>query len=171
MKVFYYSGNLIYNYGTKVEFQGYFIKNEDEEIKGYLEERKGNRIIESAIKGLYSEVNSQILFVKTSAPGESNPEIYIFENSFKDGWVSSYHRIYKAFSVNGGVRNAKAKINSFREIFEAKGGIGEKYSEFIEKRYRQCYANSTSLSKALVENIEKYKWLFSFVKHLKGSAK
>lgn len=171
MKVFYFSGNLTYNYGTKVEFQGYFTKNEGEEIKGYLEERKGNKTTVRAIKGLYNESTSQMLFVKTSAPGGDSPEIYIFEDSFTDGWVSSYHRIYKTFSVNGGVRNAKAKIDSFRQIFESKKGIGGTYSQSIEKKYQQYYVDSTSLSKALVGDVTKYKWLFSFVKHLKGSAK
>lgn len=171
MKVFFFSGELTYNYGTNVELQGHFTKNEDDEIKGYLEEKRGNKITVSAIKGLYNESVSQMLFVKASTPGGYNPEIYIFENSFTDGWVSSYHRIYKTFSVYGGIRNAKANIDSFGQIFEAKKGIGATYSQYIEKKYEQCYVDSNSLSKTLMEDVTKYKWLFSFVKHLKGSAK
>lgn len=171
MKVFFFSGELSYNYGVKVEFQGYVTKNEGKEIKGYLEEKKGNKITVSAIKGLYDEKTSQILFVRAGSKLGDAPEIFIFENSYVDGWVSSYHQVYKTFSVYGGVRNGTARIDLFRQILESDKGIGETYPQFIEKKQEQYSANLSKLSKSLMEDISKYEWLFRFVKHLKGSAK
>ena len=55
-------------------------------------------------------------------------------------------------------------------MFIIRGEIMDAYAQFIQKMYWQCYVDSTTLSKNLVEDILKYKWLFSFVKHLKGSA-
>ena len=107
--------------------------------------------------------------IKTSNPGGYTPELYIFEDSFTDGWVSSYNRYSSTFFVYAGVRNAVAELNVFEEIFES-GEIMDAYAQFIQKMYWQCYVDSTTLSKNLVEDILKYKWLFSFVKHLKGSA-
>ena len=170
MKVFGFSGKLSYNYGVKVELKGYFVQDDGEEIKGYLEEKQKNKTTASAIKGLYNESSSQMLFIKTSNPGGYTPELYIFEDSFTDGWVSSYNRYSSTFFVYAGVRNAVAELNVFEEIFESEGEIMDAYAQFIQKMYWQCYVDSTTLSKNLVEDILKYKWLFSFVKHLKGSA-
>ncbi len=170
MKVFHFSGKLTYNYGVKVDFQGYFTQENGEEMKGYLEEKQKDKITVSAIKGLYDESSAQMLFVKTSAPGGYAPEIYIFRNFVEDGWVSSYSMYSKAFFVYGGVQNAAAKLESFSRIFETEKEIEEIYAQFIEKMYWQCYCDSTSLSKNLVEDVTKYRWLFSFIKHLKGSA-
>ncbi len=170
MKVFSFSGGLSYNYGAKEELQGYFVQDEGEEIKGYLEEKQEDRTTVSAIKGLYDESSSQMLFIKMTVSRGYNPEVYIFEDSLTDGWVSSYNIYSKAFFVYAGVRNATAKLDTFGRIFESYQEIRETYACHVEKMYWQCYIDSSPLSKTLVEDVSKYRWLFRFVKHLKGSA-
>ena len=170
MKVFCFSGELAHNYGVKAELQGYFVQDEGEEIKGYLEEKQKDKMIVSAIKALYDEGSSQMLFVKTTASGGYNPELYIFEDSLTDGWVSSYNIYSQTFFVYAGVRNATAKLNTFGRIFESEQEIRETYARYIQKMYWQCYIDSSPLSKTLAEDVSRYRWLFSFVKHLKGSA-
>ena len=171
MKVFSFSVELVYNYGVRKEFQGFFVKDNTNRIKGYLEENKGAKNLLSLIEGLYDEETGKILFVKAETAVGEKPEIYIFEDSYVDGWVSAYHRIYETFSVYGGVRNGTAKINTLRQIYELDTGIGKPFSKVIEDEYNNLYSNLNKLSKKFIEDVTKYEWLFKFVKHLKRSAK
>lgn len=171
MKVFSFSGETIYSYGVRLKFKGQFYKEEGDEIRGYIQEEREGKTTTSAIKGIYNELTNQMLFIKTSRPGGYSPEIYIFEKSFMDGWLSSYNIYSNAFFVYAGVRNGEVKLNSFQRIIESDKEIEEAYSQVIEKIYMQSYSDSSGLSKVLVKDIEKYRWLFSFITHLKGSAK
>ncbi len=171
MKVFSFSGKLTYSYGDIVELRGFFTKGEEKEMKGYMQEERGNKKTTSAIKGVYDESTSNMLFVKSSLPGGYSPELYVFDESFGDGWVSSYNADSQAFFVYSGVRSGKAELDSFEKLFETKKEIEEAYVQSIEREYWQSYVDSTPLSKKLIENTSKYEWLFSFVKHLRRSAK
>ena len=171
MKVFSFSGKLTYNYGDVVKIQGFFTKGEGKEMKGYMQEERGDNKTTSAIKGLYEETTANMLFVKTSLPGGYKPELYIFDESFEDGWVSSYNNDLRAFFVYGGVRTGKAELASFEKPFNTEEKSEETYAQSIENEYLKSYLASTPLSKELVDDVFKYEWLFSFVKHLRRSAK
>lgn len=156
-------------FGRKTTFRGYFIQDGKGGIKGYLEEEKGNCITINAIKGMYDQANSQMFFVNLNNAG--TPQIYLFWDLSQKGWMSAYYYNEQAFSANWGQSKTKIKLNSFKEVFEKDEEIGETYSNFVEAMYEQLYSDSSDISKQVVEDVSKYKWLVGFVKHFEGSAR
>lgn len=156
-------------FGHKTTFQGYFIQDEDGGIKGYLEEEKGKKITISAIKGMYDEAASQMFFVKLNNAG--TPQIYLFWDLSQKGWMSAYYYNEEAFSANWGKAKAKVKLDSFREVVEEEKGFGKTCSQFVDSMYEQKYSESSDISKQVVGDVSKYKWLVGFVKHFERSAK
>ncbi len=171
MKVFFFSGKQKYNFGYEMDSKGYFVQEDKEEIKGYIEEKRMNKITVNAIKGIYNKDTSQMIFIKTSAPGGYKPEIYIFGDPFTEAWVSAYSDVFETFTVYGGVKNASFKLDSFECILKINNENENIFSHSIIDKYNQYYNHSSQLSKSLIENVTKYKWLFDFIKHLKRSAK
>ncbi len=161
-KVFSFSGNLVYNYGDRKELEGSFLEQKKGQIIGYLQEKTARNTYMRAIKGLYDETTRKLLFIKL-ASGDFRPEIYIFRDINGEGWVSAYHINYNTFSVLAGVQNGTAQLAFFNDENQD--------AKEIKRIYNHLYDDSTSLSKEMAEDVRKYEWLFSFVEHLKGSAK
>lgn len=153
----------------KTTFQGYFIQDGEEVIRGYLEEKKGKKITISAIKGMYSKTASQMFFIKLN--NDRMPQIYLFWDLSQKGWMSVYCYNEQVFSAYWGDARAKVKLDSFREVVENEEGFNETDSQFVESVYEQKYSDSSDISKRVVDDVSKYKWLFGFIKHFERSAK
>ncbi len=171
MKVFCFSGNLIYNYGEINQIQGYFIQEEGETVVGYLQEKKYGKIYLHAIKGIYHESTNELILVKTDIPKGYYPEIYVFIDTSKEGYLSVYNKDYGTFTIfNGGIRNGIIQLDTLKSIYEFDEESKRIYSKCIYDMYQELYQESTSISKTLILDVTKYKWLFGFIKHLEKGA-
>lgn len=164
MKVFYFCGEIAYNYGQKHKIEGYFLQEEENEVRGYVCE-EGTKYSPNAIKGIYHKEDKKLIFVKTSTPSGYKPEMWIFDGEFDNGWLSSYNDNYKTFSVYGGIRNGVVKLTKLKMVFATSKNANE-----ILDKFNTLYEDSSKLSKELIQDVKKYLWLFNFIKHLKGSA-
>ena len=167
MKVFFFSGWFVNMFNTKKRFQGYFLLKDDQEVVGYLEE-EGNKSHVDAIRGVFDEENRKLLLVKTTKTAGFVQEIYmfIFQDDFQRGKLSTYNHGYKTFSAYGGVTSNGVGLDILTSVPMSEENILK-----TKEMYESPYETTTQRSKELAGDVKKYVWLFDYLKHFERSAK